>query len=826
MAFHRYLSTILLPCLLALGGCSSDSATETARGGTGGSSGTSPNLGGAGTEGGSLGSGGISNSGGLATGGTSSSGGAGTEGGSIGSAGTPSPGGATTTAGTSSGSGGGATAGSTSAPGGASTAGSTSTPGGTSSAAGALSGSGGTATAGSSPVAGAPSCGLGSYQLPTGPSYATKNGTSTLSRVTAWEPGIPGGIPNLTTVCATLSPTGKADDGPINQAISSCPENQVVLLRPGSYAITNAILLNRNHVVLRGSGGPGASTSAQTRLLADASLYGPVVNIGPDLFPKTDGKSVNLTADALQGTSSVNVSDTAGFKVGDLVLVDIVVDPADDTGAWLTNAPAGSTALVYPYAEYNPDGSPKDDDSRGWFNRKNRPISQVLEISAIAGTMLTFSSRFHMTFDLGHSAQVTPITYNGSNTTPVAYAGLENLCVSGVPDPGGATQYNNVVVTQAKYSWVKNVESDQSNGYSVGLDLAFRCVVRDSYLHSTINPTPGGGGYGLEFSAGSADNLVENNISWNFNKVMVMRASGGGNVIAYNYMDDAWIAYQPNWPESGLNDGHMTTPHFELFEGNLSFSMGGDDTWGGAIFDTWHRNVSTGHRSAWPPLNTYTFNGDTQTTGCKSGGANDFTCIPYSDVGPRVPAGVQHGHVFYNFIGNVLGDADMPVAPQAKGFQYENSGPDWNWDPVSMWWVGFGATDVTDQGAVNTLYRDGNYDYATKAVHYAGSAQTLPSSLYLCGKPAFFGSYGWPWVDGSNASRPYLTHSFQYFPLSASLGTYGTTGTMVAYSGFQLPAYVRFLQLHGVEQPAASCSSATLESVPAACGILLTGMAQ
>ncbi len=258
----------------------------------------------------------------------------------------------------------------------------------------------------------------------------------------------------------------------------------------------------------------------------------------------------------------------------------------------------------------------------------NRPISQVVEIKAISGNNLTLSTPLHMTFDVAHSAQVTPFTCNGSNTKPVSYAGLEDVYVAGAPDPGGASQYNNIVLTLAKYSWVKNVESDQSNGYSVGIDSALRCVVRDSYLHSTINPTPGGAGYGLEFSAGSADNLVENIISWNFNKVMVMRASGGGNVIAYSYMDDGWIAYQPNWPESGLDDGHMTTPHFELFEGNLTFSMGGDDTWGGAIFQTWLRNLSTGHRSAWPPLNTYTFDSNSQTTGCQSGGANDLHAFP------------------------------------------------------------------------------------------------------------------------------------------------------------------------------------------------------
>jgi hypothetical protein len=188
----------------------------------------------------------------------------------------------------------------------------------------------------------------------------------------------------------------------------------------------------------------------------------------------------------------------------------------------------------------------------------------------------------------------------------------------------------------AKYSWAKNIETGSSNGYGIGIDQSFRCTVRDSYIHSTINPTPAGAGYGLEFSWGSADNLAENNISWNFDKVMVMRASGGGKVMAYNCMDDGWIAHQPNWVESGINAAHMTMPHFELFERNLTFALGTDDTWGGSTFITWLRNVATDHRSAWPPLNTYVYNTSTQAEGgCTPTGPLDGNCIPYTDAGNR-----------------------------------------------------------------------------------------------------------------------------------------------------------------------------------------------
>jgi GH18 family chitinase len=677
-------------------------------------------------------------------------------------------------------------------------------------------------------VSGALACGSSSYAFPAGPTYSSQSGPATLSRTTTWAPGISGGVPNRTTICATLSPAvGGADDGAaISAAIASCPDNEVVMLNPGTYTIkgTNNIIWGKSNVVLRGSGGPGVAPSLQTRLMGDPSLVGPVVNMGIGLWPHPLTTSANLTADAMQGANSVTVDSTTGFNKGDLVILDIVVDPADDTGAWIINAPTGGTGLVYPYAEYNPTNSPAGSDSRGWFSRMNRPVSQIMEIQSIAGNTVTFTTTFHMTFDVAHSAQMT-----GFDTPALNNAGLEDVYVSGVPAPGGNNQDNNVSLNLAKYSWVKNVESDRSNGYGIGLDQSFRSIVRDSYVHSTINPTPGGAGYGLEFSSGSADNLVENNISWNFDKVDVMRASGGGNVLAYNYMDDGWIAYQPNWVESGINAAHMTTPHFELFEGNLSFALGTDDTWGGSTFLTWLRNVATTHRSAWPPLNTYTFDATTQTTGCTSGGPNDFTCIAYTDVGNRQAATLTYGDDFFNYVGNVLGSLDAPVAPQAQGFTYANSAPDWVGDPVPMWVIGFGdwnGDSAQDQGVANTIFRDGNYDYATHSTHWNGAPQTLPDSLYLCSKPAFFGSYNWPWSDGSNASTPYLTHSYQYYPLSPALGTFGTSGTQVTYQGYQLPAFVRFLQLHEIEQPPADCGASTLSSMPADCSLLFTGVPQ
>jgi hypothetical protein len=74
---------------------------------------------------------------------------------------------------------------------------------------------------------------------------------------------------------------------------------------------------------------------------------------------------------------------------------------------------------------------------------------------------------------------------------------------------------------------------------------------------------------------------------------------------------------------------------------------------------------------------------------------------------------------------------------------------------------------------------------------------------------------------GSNATTPYQTHSFSYYPLSSMLGT---SGIMVSYPSYQLPAFLRFLQLHGIEQPPADCASATLANMPSDCSLLFTGV--
>ena len=66
----------------------------------------------------------------------------------------------------------------------------------------------------------------------------------------AWNPGLmsKGGIPNRSTVCATLSPGGN-----IQAALDRCRAGQVVQLSAGTYTVNNYLLMHSG-ITLRGAG--------------------------------------------------------------------------------------------------------------------------------------------------------------------------------------------------------------------------------------------------------------------------------------------------------------------------------------------------------------------------------------------------------------------------------------------------------------------------------------------------------------------------------------------------------------------------------------------
>jgi len=276
------------------------------------------------------------------------------------------------------------------------------------------------------------------------------------------------------------------------------------------------------------------------------------------------------------------------------------------------------------------------------------------------------------------------------------------------------------------------VEITQWIGEGVAINNSLGIELRDSFIHTGSWPEPGGAGYAVSLAAGSSEVLIENNILVDVCKNMVFRSAGAGSVVAYNYADDSFDFDTPTWVEVGINASHMAGPHHVLFEGNLSHNADSDYTHGNAIYLTFFRNHLTGQRA-------------------------HFT----DKAGVRT-VGLAYGSWWDSFVGNVMGRAG-----QMSGWSYDDPSMKKNaalWGSGgkgNIWMIGYDPERwkmAPDPKTLSTLIRGGNFDYLTNKTIWTASLQQqeLPASLYLSGRPAFFGNYRWPWVDPTGSVKLYI----------------------------------------------------------------------
>jgi hypothetical protein len=612
---------------------------------------------------------------------------------------------------------------------------------------------------------------------------------------TTWAPGVRGGIPVRTTLCATVQAVDFGNgaleaSSAVQAAIAACPAGQVVQLSAGTFLINNYILINKG-ITLRGAG-PG-----QTRLVKTNGAkpfeyrpdnQQPIIIVGPQRWPKVnDATSVNLSADAVKGTNFVTVANAAGFAPGQFVLLD---EDDFNTASWtpLPNRVGGQPSAIWAsdrvvFQRHNPSEAIDDPfpASLTWFSRAARPLCEIKEISAVSGNRITFSTPVHIAYTTSKLAQLTRYV-----DVHVRDAGIEDLTVSGGAD-------GNIRFEVAAYSWMKNVENTFWLGEGVAVNNSFRIEIRDSFIHDASWPYPGGGGYAISLAFAASEVLIENNAVNKANKVMVARSAGAGCVAGYNYMDNGYIAYDLNWVEVGLNASHMVGSHHVLFEGNQAVNYDSDNTHGNAIAMTVFRNHLVGRRSE--------FAGMSNARG----------------------GGLMYGSWWHSFIGNVIGEPG-----RMNGWVYEDPGDGTFRGLVSyIWKFGYDPAhweQAADPKVKSTALRDGNFDYLTNQVRWDRAAQTLPASLYLSGKPAFFGSNAWPWVEPVGGTKLGVLPARQRFQtsfaaliptLSATPNAIASGGTLtVNWRAIPHPSATDWIGLHRPGTP----SSSHLSRMYVSCG--------
>lgn len=392
----------------------------------------------------------------------------------------------------------------------------------------------------------------------------------------------------------------------------------------------------------------------------------------------------------------------------------------------------------------------------GAYFRKARPTNEIKEIASVGGNTITFTSPLTIGYRTSHIAQLTRYTQfgspSGADSRHIKNIGIENMTLVGGAD-------GTVAFLNAAYSWIYNCEISQWLNDAIDVNGSFRIHIEGCYNHTGSWPQPGGAGYAISVGHGSAEMLMTNSITLDTCKNIVMRGAGAGSVVSFNYFDNAWDQDNPFWQEVSANASHLVGCHHILFEGNVAFNFDSDYTHGNSIYLTCFRNWFTGQRRDF--------------TSTVAGGGQNIRCFGLASYGWYCSA-----------VGNVLGYPSRPSWIWSTGSYADMS--TWNlttgsmacdvnggncvggvqnsWGSPKIWAIGYDPerfNQAPEPITLSSLIRDGNWDWQSSAQHWYNTPATfaIPNSMYLPGKPTFFGAATWPIVNpasGAATTNPAL----------------------------------------------------------------------
>lgn len=524
------------------------------------------------------------------------------------------------------------------------------------------------------------------------------------NRRITWDAGIPGGIPNRTTIFANVrnAPYSAVGDGvhddtsAIQSALNACPSNQVVYVPAGTYRVSSVLTIPRS-ISLRGDG-PG-----RTIIDGYSGTYLGAITFGNDAWPNFNN-AVSISGGLSAGSTSLNLSSTAGVSVGSYLLVTELNDSSFVT----INGFYGACNWC-----------------DGQTSNGSRALGQIVEVTSVNGTTVGINPPLYWTYNSSLSPQAVPFNAN------IKYAGVESLTVR----CNKTGYHSNFRMSDAAYCWLKNVEGDYTDGDHVDVYWSYRCEIRDSFFHDAFTHSPGSSDADVMLALKSSGCLVENNILWRLHAGIMLNWGASGNVIAYNFLTNMFDANSTNALYVDLS-AHGAHPMFNLWEGNAGITINPDSGWGSSSHGTIFRNLLAGVGTASPPLNG---RGPVQS--------NIVWTLYQQD---RV-VNLDSQSWYYNVVGNILGSPYytnhggiyLAIPPQPNGYETPYIFHLGYTTPA-----GGGESTVT---AATTLMH-GNWDWVTRIIHWDATIldHTIPNSYYLSSKPAWFGDRPFPPFDPSN----------------------------------------------------------------------------
>jgi len=509
--------------------------------------------------------------------------------------------------------------------------------------------------------------------------------------------GVGGGIPSRTNIYVSFGPG--ATSAQINAAILACPPNQVIYLTAGVYNLDSVIGwttggAHGNNITLRGAG------MGQTILNFTNSTYsgdGYLFVKGSDLYDlrtsDVDGsKEIAIVSGYTKGSTSLTLaySIPANISVGDVVFMDQVYNTNDVTPiGWAEATPAHAMLM-------------RGNDPAGY-----RVQQQGFKVASFDGIHLGLASPVYMTnWDAAHLPQLF-----WSHNQQAVGVGFENFSVvANKSDNMGAA----FAFEWATDCYVSNVATYYGGIYQhYSLGQTKNLTIQGCYI--TGSRSAGSDAYGIEGS-GSHDLLFQNNILNGVTTPVFLDTGSAGCVIAYNYITNVAYNGGTGWFAAGIGGSHGAHPTMNLYEGNVAVGFVFDNVHGSSSDQTVFRNYVAG----WVP------------------GANAET----------YPILIQAHSERINIVGNVLGADGYHNNYQDTCTNILNNprsiyglGYWGNWSVANGVPYGWGVY-ANDPGVPASIYRHGNYDYATHSVIWdpTNPDTNLPPSLYLSAAPSWWDS--------------------------------------------------------------------------------------
>lgn len=378
--------------------------------------------------------------------------------------------------------------------------------------------------------------------------------------------GIPGGIPERSTICATINSAvygnGTTDaTAAIQAALDACPDSQVVYLPAGTY-ITHDTIHLRSFNTLRGAG------QGQTILKYQGSSYlRSMVDMRGLVYWQV--ATLHKTHAVLQANKDLRVitlATTDGIAPGDILLINqlndnVLVDPVGVEGKCT-------------YCGYE---------------NGDRALGQFDEVESVSGNQVTLTLPLQWTY----TAALLPWAYQVDASSMIRNAGLEDLTLIQV---NPEVEFM-IEMDSAQYSWVRDVEIKNVQRRALWMVNSLQNEITRCFVHIGLSGYGRDNGYGIFVDLYSSNNLVDDNILDSIDGGGVMTGGGAsGNVIAYNYFhnilfDDPW------WLIASPSLNHAPHPKMNLWEGDIGVKAEADIIHGSSSHNTIFRAQMKGWQS-------------------------------------------------------------------------------------------------------------------------------------------------------------------------------------------------------------------------------------